>query len=338
MESTSKKPSLQKSINSQLVKREDLDVEMWNKFVQNSPQGSIYNYTWFLDIVCINWCAIVVKNGEKWVAILPINYNRKFGLEYALQPMLTQFMGVILSNEVDNSGRMFESEKTIIKSLISKIPEKYKVFDFNFHPNSTYILPFHWAGYKLTSKYTYWLHVPESTESLKNRFSKSIKQDLKHAAKEGLQYSESENIDELSAFLVAKSLRSTSEVVVLKKLWNEIIKQKIGFIAQVKDSQGNTICAAAILKDGDKLVYFLCCSSTKSKKGANSFLILSVVEKITQMEGVNYFDFEGSMIESIEHYFRGFSPEQKAYQNINRSTLSAGAQFLYALKKQVFGK
>ncbi len=338
MESSSKKPSLQKAINSQLVSRVDLDVQKWNEFVQNSPQGSVYNYTWFLDIVCNNWCAIVVKNEDEWVAIFPINQNRKFGLEYALQPMLTQFMGVMLSSEVNSPGRMFESEKTILKSLISKIPEKYKVFDFNFHPNNTYVLPFYWAGYNLTTKYTYWLKVSQDSENLKSRFSKSIKQDLKHAVKENLQYSESENIDELSSFLVAKNLRSASEVIVLKKLWSEIIKPKLGFIAQVKDDEGKTSCAAAILKDGDKFVYFLCSSASESKKGANSFIILSVIEKIAQMKGVNYFDFEGSMIESIEHYFRGFSPEQKAYQNINRSTMSAGTQFLYAIKKQILGK
>lgn len=51
--------------------------------------------------------------------------------------------------------------------------------------------------------------------------------------------------------------------------------------------------------------------------GASSLLIYEIINFLR--DKVRKFDFEGSMIESVENSFRKFGAIQKAYFNINKS-------------------
>ncbi|MFK7904944.1 MAG: hypothetical protein AB8B69_07460, partial [Chitinophagales bacterium] len=77
------------------LKRKEINNTLWNAFVETSPQGSIYHYTWYLDIICPDWSAIITSNGENWNAVLPLPCSKKMGIRYALQPIFAQYLGVL---------------------------------------------------------------------------------------------------------------------------------------------------------------------------------------------------------------------------------------------------
>ena len=44
------------------LKNKHIDFVKWDKCINNAYNGSIYGYSWFLNIVCPNWDAIVYDN------------------------------------------------------------------------------------------------------------------------------------------------------------------------------------------------------------------------------------------------------------------------------------
>ena len=78
--------------------------------------------------------------------------------------------------------------------------------------------------------------------------------------------------------------------------------------------------AIYIVWDANSAYYLLGGSDPNFRSsGANSLLLW---EAIKFASGVTKrFDFEGSMIEPIERYFRGFGATQKPYLSISKTTL-----------------
>jgi hypothetical protein len=72
--------------------------------------------------------------------------------------------------------------------------------------------------------------------------------------------------------------------------------------------------------------------------GANSFLILKTIEFASKVS--KGFDFEGSMIKSIERFYRGFGGELTPYYQIwKNNMINYGKHRLIKIYKKIkFGK
>lgn len=60
----------------------------------NATAPLIYNLSWYLDIVCDQWKGIVLSEGEKYVAVLPIPTHQKFGRDIVRNPIFIQQLGI----------------------------------------------------------------------------------------------------------------------------------------------------------------------------------------------------------------------------------------------------
>ena len=54
------------------VKRKDLDVVKYDACITNSAQGSVYAFSWYLDIVADNWGVLVL---DDYKAVMPGSAN-----------------------------------------------------------------------------------------------------------------------------------------------------------------------------------------------------------------------------------------------------------------------
>ena len=84
-----------------------------------------------------------------------------------------------------------------------------------------------------------------------------------------------------------------------------------------KDSNGLTKGAAYIVWDENSVYYLAGGVSTEGKnEGIMQLLLWEAIKFSSSMNLA--FDFEGSMIESIERFFRSFGPQQKPYFAISK--------------------
>ena len=56
--------------------RNQIDSDKWDACITNAPQKLPYGFSWYLDIACENWSALVLNN---YAAVMPLPYKKKVG-------------------------------------------------------------------------------------------------------------------------------------------------------------------------------------------------------------------------------------------------------------------
>ena len=62
-----------------------IDTRRWDECIAQSPNGLVYAWSWYLDVVHPSWEALVEDDYE---TVMPLTGNKKFGVNYLFQPFL----------------------------------------------------------------------------------------------------------------------------------------------------------------------------------------------------------------------------------------------------------
>src|SRR5687768_7577374 len=118
------------------VENKNIDRTRWDHLISQSSNGLIYGYSWFLDLVCDNWDALI---EDDYRAILPLPRRKKYNIEYIFQPFYTNQFGIISQEEVS-------TEK--VNSFLQSIPKRFRYVDLmlNFQNRTTV------SDYKITER------------------------------------------------------------------------------------------------------------------------------------------------------------------------------------------
>ena len=86
------------------LRHNEVDKKKWDDCIDNAFNGIIYAYSWYLDIVCPTWDALIEDDYEK---VMPLTHNNKLGISYLYPPLFTQQLGVfskisLSSSDVEN--------------------------------------------------------------------------------------------------------------------------------------------------------------------------------------------------------------------------------------------
>ena len=210
-------------------------------------------------------------------------------------------------------------EKKIVFELIEKLP-KFDYFSQNLYYSITNWLPFHWKGFKQTTRYTYVIEDLSELEGIFNNFSYAKKKNIKKAKK----------IVEVKSDLPPRdfyenhklTLKKQSQIIsysfeVLKNIYNEVYSHDSGKVFYAIDDKNNLHAALLIIWD-DIQAYDLISTIDPDYRasGAATLLIKEAIKYV--FKKTTKFDFEGSMIESVENSFRQFGTIQKPYFNISK--------------------
>lgn len=298
--------------------------EKYRIFCKNERDISIFSQDWWLDAVCgkDNWEVILVEKGGQIVASMPIYSIKRYIFTYICQPELTQTMGIFFKYP-KNQGyyKKLSFEKEIIESIVKQLPN-FDTFSQSFNFKQTNLLPFHWAGFDINVGYTYVIE-DISIDDLENTVATDIRRRRRRKAiQQGVQIFDGDDIKifyklnkmtfERQGMDIPYSYEFIKNLYHSCKAHNAV---KI-FFAKYEDK----IIAANFLIFDENTVYYLMGGIDSEYKSLGAMDLL-------QFEGIKFalcsgkkFDFEGSMIESIEKYFRSFGAQQKPYYNISKES------------------
>jgi len=304
-----------------LVKRDEIDEDKWNRFVESSPQGYIYHYTWYLDAVFEDWQAVIIKNNEQWHAVMPLTVKKKWGVRYALQPIFTQFLGVLYRPQESKLEKQLADKKDWTEAIIHEIP-KLKVFHYNFSPNFDYPLPFYWQKYTLHTRYNYILDLNTSMEHLHQNLNSKMRQTIKKGIENELIISQESDINLIGSH-VDKSFLNEKMYAVMKKLFEQAQKRNRATLLIVKDKQGKVLTGGVFMQYKNESwinLYGSFKPNEDTEKRPAGFMVWKAIE-LAHKNGFKVFDFEGSMIEGVERFFRKFGARPVPYISVYRNTL-----------------
>ncbi len=301
--------------------------ERYDELVQASPQGSIFSTTWWLDAVAPEqWHPHLVEEGELRAAWPTIAQRNRWGVLHLGAPV-TPFLGPILPAPEAGKRRWTTAEESLELLLDSLGP--YAHLEARCHPSFAYWAPLSWHGFRQTTRYTWRLDDLSDLEAIEAGLRTNIRGDIRKARKQGVTVVEGNRYD-------------LFELQGAGRTWQTI--EAVDAPAEARDARrvlvargadGDAHAVGYFVWDDAALYYLVGASDPELRSsGATSLLVWSAIELAAE-RGLA-FDFEGSMIRSVERFFRAFGGAPTPY-SVVRHTPRAGLRAEVAVKRALRG-
>lgn len=301
-----------------------LNATEWDEFVYQSPQGNIYHLYAYLSHLPGDWQAVIVWESGRIAAAFPFSAKTKWGISYAVQPYFAQYFGILFGSKSENVYKNLEFQKKAIQLIHEALPGEIKYFDYNFAPEFDYELPLQWLGWRQRTLYTYWVDLGKGYESVIQSCASHVRREIKKADQAGLIV-QVENNPELVVEIL-KTAKPEAVRQINDCFFKALCKNARHFYEQGK-------CCCFIGYDGDVpiagIIYFFYREKMIYYQGStlpaykNSGIMSKIIAESIQKFGhqYRYLDFDGSMIEPIERFFRGFGAFPVRYSNFTLNRL-----------------
>lgn len=300
---------------------------------QQGANIPIYSQYWWMEAVCVGkeWDVVIAKDANgKVMATMPYLHGKKALGKYILMPPLTQTNGICYNYpELRSEHDRLSFEKQAANLVIAEI-EKLgaSLFIQNFAPQFTNWLPFRWAGYKQSTRYTYRISDISNPDAVFAQFSSAKQRQIRKAEKNNLRFeANSLNPEEFYSYHESLILKRKEKEEIDKTVFLSLAKAAItrnqGAILSIRGAE-NELQAALFLVWDETTAYYLVPANDRhfSTTGASTLLVWEAI-KYSQSKSKS-FDFEGSMEEGIENSYNQFGTAQTPYFQITKaSTLLA---------------
>jgi CelD/BcsL family acetyltransferase involved in cellulose biosynthesis len=289
--------------------------------------NAIFQQPWWLDALAPGrWDESTVERGGRIVARLPFVVRGRGRLRVLTMPPLTQTLGPWVESTAAKPAEALSEEHSLLQALEAGLPAA-EVFDQHFSPAMLNALPFYWQGYRLEVAYTYRLTGLDSEDALWDALRSTARTQIRKA-RTRVQVRDDLGLDQLYA-VWAKMFerlgrRPPVSLDVLDRLDTACAARDARAMLFAQDDAGRVHAVAYTVWDEHAAYYLLGgVDPAFRSSAAGSLLIWESIMRARAATDV--FDFEGSMIEPVERFFRTFGAQQTPYLRVVRARLRARA-------------
>ena len=299
------------------------EYDEWDKFVDLSPQGTLFHRSYWLGASGMDFGIYGCFKDDQLTAGLPLTYRSRFGIMQATHPPLTPYLGILFRDRNAKYVNRISDEKKIAGLIARRIKDDFKVIRFKLTPAVIDLQPFIWEGFSSSVRYTYLLDLRD-LDAVWNGMAESRRRNIKRAEKDGV-YVEADCAFEVTLNLVKKTFqRQNQETGFIENAikFHQVLdqrKQCHSFISH--DASGEPIAAVYIVWDNKRSYYLLGGYAPEKGHHGGSALAMWEAIKFTKAKlGLDEFDFEGSMVQPVEQFFRKFGGTLTPYYSVRWST------------------
>ncbi|MDR0734007.1 MAG: GNAT family N-acetyltransferase [Dysgonamonadaceae bacterium] len=301
------------------------EKEKYKLLCNNEFSIPIYSRDWWLDCVCgaSNWDVLLcIKNGEIEAA-MPYYVPCRGVIS---MPPYAQTMGIWFNPTFEDKrySRDLFRKQTICEGFIARLPS-HGYFLQHFHHSFTDWLPFYWAGFRQTTRYTYVLPDIAKPDEIRNELSENIIRNIQKATnKYRLTVRRNVPTDiflKLNAQVYQRQGMKPYQPAILMRLINLSRSRGQGDIWGAYDAENRLYAGVFVVWQETGACYIAGGYDAERQKSGG--LALAMWTAINDLSApARSFNFAGSMIKGIAHFFRSFGALQKPYFVVERGKLS----------------
>ena len=284
----------------------DIDKQQWDRCITSAGNGLVYALSFYLDKIAAQWDALVLNNYE---AVMPLTYNRKYGISYLYQPFFAASLGVFGNKVPDDQLLLF----------LQSIPDKFRYWDIDLN-EANVINNAKQLQYNVTTRANYLLCLHSGYQHIRQGYKRLATRMIKRSADHGIVVYKNVLPGEVIAFYQRQYRHAHAGVPAYAYERLRAAAQSayamgkaVAYLAKWPD--GEVAAAYLLLIDG-RYAYSVIGGSTDTGKTAGAFYLLTDAA-IKDVAGTNrLFRFEGSDIAGIAFFNAQFGAEPVHYQHL----------------------
>ena len=280
----------------------------------------IFHQDWWLDSVAPGqWGKVSVEIGGVERAMMPfVAKLHRLGEFDCIQPPLTPWLGPVISNLPGKLASRLGKEIDLVEELLDKLPE-FARFDVMCSPDLVNCMPFILRGFRCSVYYTYRIGLGMGLEEVWNGFLQKIRTDIRKAAKSLRIETGFGANDVFECYEKSMKRQGMGTGSIDRSLVDRIesaCQRREAYRTYVAVDECNRKHAGAVIVYDSETAYYLLGGGDPDLRssGAHSLVLWQAIQDA--FERVKVFDFEGSVVPSIERFFRGFGGRLTSYYRV----------------------
>lgn len=288
---------------------------------ETASANAIFQQPWWLEAMAPGrWDEVTVERDGRLVARLPYVVRGRPRMRVLTMPPLTQTLGPWIEPSAASPPRALGHEHALLAELVAALPPAL-AFVQQFSPTMLNALAFHWAGYRLDVQYTYRLALGQE-DALWAGLRGSIRREVRKA-RGRVEVREDLGLDRFhdvwAKTFSRQGLPTPASLAELERLDAACTAHDARAMLFACDAAGHVHAVAYVVWDHNAAFNLLGGADPRLRSsGASSLLMWESIVRARRVTDV--FDFEGSMIEPVERFFRAFGSRQTPYLKVTRST------------------
>jgi len=284
-----------------------IDKEKWDKRISDSSNGLIYAYSFYLDYMAKNWDALILNDYE---SVMPLPWNKKYGIYYLYQPFLTAQLGVFGNN----------LSLALLDLFLRQIPSHFKYWDF--YLNHQNVFPVN--GFDLYQRSNYVLALDNSYEALYNNYRENIKRNIRKCIQLDCTVERGFDAEKVISLAIQqmkiRDKETDDNINRFRKLYNSLSEKKMAATYGVFSGKKELLASAIFFYSHNRAYYILVGNHPNGKTiGASHTLIDAFIKDHAEKKIL--LDFEGSDIRNLAFFYSSFGSVEEKYAAIRLNKL-----------------
>jgi hypothetical protein len=296
----------------------------------------LFAQPWWLDAVCDSWDVALVKKGDKVIGAWPYPLEKKLGVSLLRTPLLTPYLGpqVFPPSDLKESNRdSFEHET--VAALMAQLPPA-RFWHLNLPPGMKQAGLFKKYGLHSHVQQTFLLDLAVDEATLLGNMKDTLRRNLRAAEAEITIGNDPTQLAQLYAFqkhtLGRKGSALPYTVAYLQCIMDACLAHNACALWIARDKDGTIQAMVWQVWDAHRSYYFMGGQNPEGNNYKAMSLLLWHAIKEAKKKGNTTFDFEGSMDEGVERFFRNFGGTRALYIILNKNTSP-----IWKLKQAILG-
>jgi hypothetical protein len=297
---------MSKPTHIQYLSQAQIDKKKWDACLDKASNGLIYGYSFYLDHMAPHWDALVLNDYE---AVMPLTWNKKYGIHYLHQPFLTAQLGVF-GNAID---------APLTASFLQTVPSKFRYWDIYLN---------HWNRFSLDTfdlyeRSNYVLPLGKPYTELYNAYRENIQRNTRKALQAGCTVQKDFGVDKVIELALQQmrqhSRESGENVERFRKLYHFLHTKQMAVTYGI--SLNDELLASCVFFFSHNRAYYILVGNHPNGKtiGASHALIDAFIK---DHAGKNMLlDFEGSDIRNLAFFYSSFGAVEEKYAGVKLNRL-----------------
>jgi hypothetical protein len=289
------------------IPHKEIDKAKWDDCIEQSLNGLIYAYSWYLDTMSKQWDALVLGDYE---AVMPLTKNKKYGIHYLYQPWFCASLGIVSKKKITGS---------VVASFLKTVPHSFRYWDIYLNHQNLFAVD----GFPMRERMNYVLNLKQTYDTIKTNYRTNLKRNIKKAETIRLTFKKDVPLKHILSLAKETMQRispiSDEELLQFSKLYKKVKQHKDAETLGIylKDE----LLASAVFFYSHKRWYYILVGNHPNGKtiGASHYLIDRFIHAHAGEDAL--LDFEGSDIRNLAFFYSSFGATEEKYPAIRMNKL-----------------